>query len=258
VRAAHVRAASLRERTAELGRAAIAAAPVRSLRADLQSSTVGVIAEVKRASPSRGAINSDLRTADQARAYQQGGAFAISVLTEPALFGGSNDDILAARSVTDIPVLRKDFHVEPVQLLEARALGASAALVIVRAVRPSILRELMEAARQIGLELLVEIQNEDELALALSVGAEIIGVNNRNLESLAVDLATMDRLLPLIPQSCIAVAESGIETRADIERAGSHGADAVLVGSVLSGSANPEGTLRSLTGVQRVASARQN
>jgi indole-3-glycerol phosphate synthase len=180
------------------------------------------------------------------------------VLTESALFGGSIDDVIAARAVTDVPLLKKDFHVEPVQLLEARALGCSAALVIVRAVRPSVLAELVEAGRQIGLELLVEVQNEDELALAISVGAEIIGVNNRNLESLAVDLAAMDRLLPLIPRSCIAVAESGIETRAEIERAGSHGADAVLVGSILSGSANPEATLRSLTGVKRVASARQN
>lgn len=258
VRAASVRAASLRERAAELGRAAIGAPPVRSLRSELQGSTVGIIAEIKRASPSLGPINPQLRASDQAAAYHRGGAFAVSVLTEPTLFGGSNDDIIAARSVSDIPVLKKDFHVEPVQLLEARALGCSAALVIVRAVRPSVLGELVEAGKQIGLELLVEVQNEAELDVALSLGAEIIGVNNRNLESLVVDLAAMDNLLPLIPRSCIAVAESGIETRADIERAGSHGADAVLIGSVLSGSANPEGTLRSLTAVKRVASARQN
>ena len=258
VTAAYVRAASLRERAAELGRAAIAAPPVRSLRSELQSSTVGIIAEIKRASPSRGPINSELGAADQAQAYERGGAFAISVLTEPTRFGGSNDDIDAARSAADIPILKKDFHVEPVQLLEARALGCSAALVIVRAVRSSVLAELVQAGKQIGLELLVEVQDEGELDLALSLGAEIIGVNNRNLESLAVDLSAMDRLLPLVPRSCIAVAESGIEARADIERAGSHGADAVLIGSALSGSANPEATLRALTAVKRVASARQN
>ncbi len=258
VAAAHIRASSLRERAAELGRAAIAAPPVRSLRAELQGGTVGIIAEIKRASPSRGVINSRMRTTDQAQAYERGGAFAISVLTEPTRFGGSNEDVIAARSAADIPVLKKDFHVEPVQLLEARALGCSAALVIVRAVHPSTLADLLQAAKQIGLELLVEVRDEVELDLALSSGAEIIGVNNRNLESLAVDLATMDRLLPLIPRSCIAVAESGIETREDIERAGSHGADAVLIGSVLSGSPNPEATLRSLTAVQRVTNARKN
>jgi indole-3-glycerol phosphate synthase len=258
VAAGHTRAATLRERSAELGRAAIAAPPVRSLRAELQRGTVGIIAEVKRASPSRGPINPELRAADQALAYDRGGAFAISVLTEPSRFGGNPDDIVAARSATDIPILKKDFHVEPVQLLEARALGCSAALIIVRAVDPTALVELLNAGKQIGLELLVEVQNETELDLALAAGAEIIGVNNRNLESLAVDLAAMDRLLPLIPASCAAVAESGIETREDIERAGSYGADAVLIGSVLSGSATPELTLRSLTGVKRVASARQN
>jgi indole-3-glycerol phosphate synthase len=258
VTAAHVRASGLRERAAELGRAAIAAPPVRSLRAELEGATVGIIAEIKRASPSRGVINSELRTTDQAQAYKRGGAFAISVLTEPTRFGGSNDDIIAARSAADIPVLKKDFHVAPVQLLEARALGCSAALVIVRAVDPSTFVELIQCAKQIGLELLVEVRDESELELALSTGAEIIGVNNRNLESLAVDLATMDLLLPLIPRSCIAVAESGIETRADVERAGSHGADAVLIGSVLSSSATPEATLRSLTAVQRVANARKN
>jgi indole-3-glycerol phosphate synthase len=180
------------------------------------------------------------------------------VLTESTRFGGSNDDIIAARSAADIPVLKKDFHVEPVQLLEARALGCSAALVIGRAVPQSVLAELVLTGKQIGLELLVEVQNEFELEVALSLGAELIGINNRDLESLAVDLGVMDRLLPLVPQSCIAVAESGLGTRADVERAGSHGADAVLIGSVLSGSANPEATLRSLTAVKRVAIARQN
>lgn len=254
---AHVRAAALRERSAELGRAAIAAPPIRSLRAELQRGTVGIIAEIKRASPSRGQINAALRAADQALAYERGGALAISVLTEPTRFGGSNADIVAARSAADIPLLKKDFHVEPVQLLEARALGCSAALVIVRGVEPRVLVELIQTGRQIGLELLVEVRDETELDLALSAGAEIIGVNNRNLESLAVDLAVMDRVLPLIPRSCIAVAESGIATRADIERAGLHGADAVLIGSALSGSPSPELTLRSLTAVKRETSARQ-
>ncbi len=157
-----------------------------------------------------------------------------------------------------IPILRKDFHVDPVQLLEARSLGSSAALVIVRAVPPARLAELLETARDIGLETLVEIRNEAELDLALTLGAELIGVNNRDLETLAVDLSTMDRILHLIPRSCVAVAESGIVTRAHVERAASCGADAVLIGGALSASDSPEDALRSLTSVTRVTDARKN
>ena len=213
---------------------------------------------MKRASPSRGPINPGLRAADQAKAYERAGAAAISVLTESTRFGGTNEDLSAARSAVKIPILRKDFHVEAVQLLEARSLGSSAALVIVRAVPPARLAELLETGRDIGLEILVEVRNEVELVLALSLGAELIGVNNRDLETLEVDLTTMDRVLPLIPRSCVAVAESGIVTRADIERAASSGADAVLVGGALSASDSPGNALQSLTGVTRVTNARQN
>lgn len=219
---------------------------------------VGIIAELKRASPSRGAINMSLSASELALAYERGGAVAISVLTEPSRFGGNNDDLVTVRSVVDIPILKKDFHVEPVQLLEARALGSSAALVIARAVPPRRLAELLGVGREIGLEILVEVRDVIELDLALSLGAELIGVNNRNLETLAVDLSTTDRVVPLVPRWCTAVAESGIETRADVERAAANGADAVLVGAALSGAIEPEAALRSLTGVSRAASARKN
>ena len=258
VAAAQIRAEVLLGRTAELSRAAHAAPKVRSLSSALRTTTVGIIAELKRASPSRGAINLSLSAFEQARAYEQGGAVGISVLTEPSRFGGSNDDLVTVCAAVDIPILKKDFHVEPVQLLEARAVGSSAALVIARAVPPRRLAELLQVGGEIGLEILVEVRDAVELELALSLGADLIGVNNRDLETLAVDLSTTDRVIPLVPRSCVAVAESGIATRADVERAAANGADAVLVGAALSVSSEPEAAVRSLTGVARAADARQN
>lgn len=219
---------------------------------------MGIIAEVKRASPSRGAINATLDAAGQARAYERGGAVAISVLTEPTRFGGSNEDLASVRAAVGLPVLKKDFHVAVIQLFEARALGASAALVIARAIPPDRLAEMLAAGREIGLEILVEVRNLAELDLALSFDAELIGINNRDLETLAVDPSTSGRVIPLVPRSALAVAESGIETRADVERAAEAGADAVLVGAALSASPDPEAAVRVLVGVPRSADARQD
>jgi indole-3-glycerol phosphate synthase len=258
VAAAVVRAEALTPRTAELERAAKSVAETPRLRSALDAPSVGIIAEVKRASPSRGVINKSLDAAAQARAYERGGAAAVSVLTEQSRFGGHNDDVLAVRMAVAIPVLKKDFHVEAVQLFEARALGSAAALVIARAVAPSKLAELVLVGRDIDLEIVVEVRNEAELELALSCGADLIGVNNRNLESLAVDRSTIDRVIPLIPKSCRAIAESGFETRADVERAAETGADAILIGSALSASTEAETLVRSLVAVPRVARARQN
>ncbi len=224
----------------------------------MRGKTVGIIAELKRSSPSRGVIDAGLDASKQVRAYERGGAVAVSILTEPTRFGGSNQDLVSARSATGLPILKKDFHVSVVQLLEARALGASAALVIVRAVPPDRLREMLAAARDIALELLIEVRDEVELDLAVSLGAELIGVNNRNLETLAVDSSTGARVIPLVPTSCAAISESGIEKRSDVERVARSGADAVLIGASLSGSPDPESTVRSLTGVPRTAGARKN
>lgn len=258
VSASHARADALRRKAPELERTARAAAATPRLRAALRTDQVAIIAELKRASPSRGAINTDLNASDHASAYERGGAAAISVLTEPDRFGGCNDDLAKVRAAVGIPVLKKDFHIDRVQLLEARTLGSSAALVIVRAVPPARLAELLLVGRDIDLEILVEVRNETELDLALSLGAQIIGVNNRDLETLAVDTSTVDRILSLIPRSCCAVAESGFETRADVERAAASGADAVLVGSVLSRSAEPEEAVRSMAGITRIPDARPN
>ncbi|HEU4748752.1 MAG TPA: indole-3-glycerol phosphate synthase TrpC [Gemmatimonadaceae bacterium] len=255
---AMARVEALQPGAAELERKAESVTPGPRFQTALKGSNVGIIAEVKRASPSKGAINRNLHPGDQALAFERGGAAAISVLTEPTRFEGSNGDLEAVKAAVGIPVLKKDFHVDRLQLLEAKALGSSAALVIVRAIPPRQLAELLVIGREIDLEILVEVRDERELDLALSAGAEIIGVNNRDLETLVIDASTVDRILPLIPPSCWAIAESGFEARADIERAAASGADAILVGSLLSRSADPEATVRSLAGVTRVPDARQN
>jgi indole-3-glycerol phosphate synthase len=212
---------------------------------------VTLLTEVKRRSPSKGAIAETLDAVAQARAYELGGAAGVSVLTEPEHFGGSVDDLRAVRRALGIPVLKKDFHVAPIQLLEARALGASAALLIARALSPERLREMMRVGRELGLELLVEIRDERELERASALDATMIGVNNRNLETLVIDPRTCERVIPLIPVGVVAVAESGVRSRADVERFATCGADAVLVGSVLSAAPDPEAATRALAGVPR-------
>ena len=231
---ARERAAALRARESELSQAASRTDPAPSLSRALRGPRVGVIAEVKRRSPSKGWINAAMSAVWQAQAYEQGGAAAISVLTEPDHFGGSIEDLIEVRSAVAVPVLKKDFHVDPIQLLETKATGASAALLIVRALSPSAFREMIRAALELELETLVEVRDEEELALALEVGSMMIGINNRNLETLAIDSGTSERLLGLIPKSVIAIAESGVSSRADVERLARAGVDAVLVGSSVS------------------------
>lgn len=203
-------------------------------------------------------INRDLDLEAQVVAYEAGGAAAISILTEPMRFGGSNEDLSRARGAVRIPLLKKDFHVETVQILEARALGASAALVIARAVSPSRLAELLSAGTDAGIEILVEVRDERELDLALTLGAGVIGVNNRNLETLEIDPDTSLRILPLIPGDIVAIAESGVRSVQDVERLGRAGANAVLVGTEVSASRDPEAAVRSLTGVMRTTGARKS
>ena len=212
---------------------------------------MALLAEVKRSSPSKGVIAAELDAVQQAHAYQEGGAAGVSVLTEPVHFGGSTADLVAVLQVVRIPALKKDFHVHPVQLLEARALGASAALLIARALAPELLAELMREGAALGLELLVEIRDEAELERAMAGGATMIGVNNRNLETLVIDAATSERIIPLIPASVLAIAESGVRDRSDVERYAAVGADAVLVGSSLSAAQDPVAATRALIGVPR-------
>ena len=222
-----------------------------SLVAGLRGPEVAVVAELKRRSPSRGTINDDLSASWQAAAYVAGGAAAVSILTEPRHFGGSGDDLARVREAVRVPLLKKDFHVDPVQLLEARALGASAVLLIARALDPRRLAALVAESHRLELEVVLEIRTEVELERAVSTGAAIVGVNSRDLESLAIDVRVTERLIPLIPASSIAIAESGLAGPSDVRRVAALGADAVLVGSALSGAADPSAAVRSLTGVRR-------
>jgi indole-3-glycerol phosphate synthase len=245
------RIATLRPHAGELARRAAAAPDPRRFTSALEAPTIGVIAEVKRRSPSAGAIREDLDPATHARAYEQGGAAAISVLTDERHFGGSLDDLSRVARCVNVPVLRKDFILDELQLYEARAAGASAALLIVRALAPERLRALADAARGLALGVLVEVHSEAELDLALAVAPAAVGVNSRDLATFAVDLRLAERLLAHVPDGVPAVAESGIATREDVERMAAAGADLVLVGTSVARTADPEEAVRKLTGVRR-------
>jgi indole-3-glycerol phosphate synthase len=227
------------------------AARAPSMAAALRGPTVGVIAEVKRRSPSAGALSLSESAVELARAYQAGGAAAVSVLTEPDHFGGSLDDLAEVARQVRLPTLRKDFIVDPVQVFEARAAGASAVLLIARILEPARLVELARLAREVGLEVLVEVHRESELHAALLAGPELIGVNARDLDTLAVDPAVVTALLPKVPPDVVAVAESGLASLADLEAVAAAGADAVLVGAALAGADDPAAAVRALLGVGR-------
>lgn len=245
------RAGALVREERSLNAALMAAGQTPSFRAALELPTVAVIAEVKRSSPSKGTINARIDAAAQGRAYERGGAAAISVLTEPSHFGGSPADLMDVRAAVGVPVLKKDFHVHPLQLLEAKAIGASAALLIARALSPTDLASLARDARALELEILVEIRDEAELDRAMAVDAQVIGINNRDLETLRIDPRTAERLLPMIPAEVIAIAESGMHAVQDVAEAARWGADAVLIGSFLSAAPDPEAAVRSLSGIPR-------
>ncbi len=210
---------------------------------------IAVIAEHKRASPSAGVIRSGARLADVVGAYERGGAAALSVLTEETRFAGSLEDLTTARQASALPILRKDFVVDPYQVHEALAAGADAILLIVAALDPGALAELHGLARELGLAALVEVHDRRELDLAGSLGAQLIGINNRNLATLEVDLATTYALLPDVPSGVLVVAESGFSTRAELERLAEAGVDAVLIGEALMRAPEIEAACRRLTGV---------
>jgi len=247
------RAALARPNRAELERLVADLPLPASFARALRRADVAVIAEIKRRSPSKGALAEDLDAAVRAAEYASGGASALSILTEPDEFGGSLQDLAAARDAVTLPLLRKDFLVDEIQLLEARVHGASAVLLIVRALPPSRLEALAAEARNLGLGVLLEVRDERELERALRVPSGVIGVNNRNLETLAIDDAVSARLLSRVPSSRTVVYESGITDVTGVRRAASLGADAVLVGSALSASASPEQAVRALVGVRRVS-----
>lgn len=241
----------LRSRGAALTRAAAAAPRPASFRAALCQSQVAVIAEVKRRSPSAGSIREDLDPVERAQLYASHGAAAISVLTDGPYFGGSLADLAEAARQVPVPVLRKDFILDELQILEARAAGAAAVLLIVRALTPDRLRELVGFARQWGLNALVEVHTPSELSVALEAGSEIIGVNSRDLDNFRIDTQKAWEILGLIPRDRVAVAESGMSTVSDVELAAQGGADAVLIGTVLSAASSPGDLLQAFCGVPR-------
>ena len=210
--------------------------------------TVRIIAEVKRASPSAGAIATGLDAVEQARRYATAGAAAISVLTDGPGFGGSLDDLAAVRGAVPTPLLRKDFVVDRYQLLEARLFGADAALLIVAALPRDTLRRLLEQCGALTLSALVEVHDEREAEIALAAGARIVGVNNRDLRTFAVDLATSERVLPMLPDEVKGVAESGVRTAADARRLRAAGAANLLVGEALVRAEDPGALIREMMG----------
>src|SRR6478735_3431861 len=210
-----------------------------------------VISEVKRRSPSKGALADIPDPASLTQAYARGGAAAISVLTEERRFGGSLDDLRAVRAAVETPILRKDFIVITYQLVEARAAGADLALLIVAALDDETLRRLYDEARELGLTVLVEVHDEPETERAVALGAELVGVNARNLKTLEIHDDMFGKLAPLIPDDRVKVAESGIFSPADVQRFVSEGARAVLVGEALVKDGDPQAAVAAMTGVKR-------
>ncbi len=208
-----------------------------------------VIAEVKRRSPSKGVLADIPDPAELAAAYERGGAAAISVLTEQRRFGGSLSDLRTVRAAVPTPLLRKDFMVTPYQLHESRAAGADLVLLIVAALDQPLLEKLYAEARGLGLTVLVEVHDAEETHRAVDLGAELIGVNARNLKTLDIDADAFARLAPLIPDTCVRVAESGISGPADVQRYAEQGANVVLVGEALVKDGDPEEAVRSMRGL---------
>lgn len=225
----------------------LASAPARDFEGALRGGRPAVIAEVKRASPSAGAI-ADRDASELSRAYEAAGAAAISVLTEARSFGGSLSDLRAVHATVGLPVLRKDFLVHPAQLIEARAHGADAALLIAAALSENELEAMTAAAADLGLGALVETHSDLDLERALAAGARVIGVNSRDLETLEVDAERALALVRRVPEDRVAVVESGIATRGQVVLAAEAGASAVIVGEALMRAADPGAKLRELLG----------
>lgn len=205
-----------------------------------------LIAEIKRSSPSAGSLAREVKVSQRAGAYQRGGAAALSVLTDEKFFGGSLQDLVEARACCGLPVLRKDFIIRPSQIYQARAAGADAVLLIAAALSKAALSELLDLARELGMTPLIEVHNQGELRPVLDLGPELVGINNRDLKTLRIDLNTCLRLRPLIPSGVTVVAESGVGSPQDIAKLRAGGLDAFLVGTSLMRADDPEEAVRAL------------
>lgn len=225
---------------------AVAAYAPKDFAGALRKPQLAVIAEMKHRTPSMGVLTDDYRPADLAHAYAEGGAAAISVLTHMAGFGGRIDHIRAVRAATNLPILRKDFVTDPYEVAEARACGADAVLLIVAALQPEQLKDLVALTMSRGVAAVVEAHDEREASAALEAGAKIVGVNHRDLRTFEVDLGLTERLRKVVPKDVVLVAESGIHSAADAKRMREAGADAILVGELLMRSGDPAAQIREL------------
>jgi indole-3-glycerol phosphate synthase len=235
----------------ELERRAAAVEP-RPFSEALARPGTSLVAEYKRRSPSAGAIGEEASVEGVAAAYERGGAAALSVLTEEEHFGGSLADLERARAAVEIPILRKDFHLDRYQLYEAKIAGADAVLLVVRALALEELEALYAEARGLELDALVEVHTEAELAAALELDVDVIGINNRDLDDFSVDIQRTFDLLPDIPAGKTVVSESGIDSRRDVEALEQVGVDALLVGEALMRAPDPEAAVRELTGEEEL------
>jgi indole-3-glycerol phosphate synthase len=220
----------------------------RALDAKVAAGGYGLIAEVKKASPSKGLIRADFDPPAHARAYEAGGAACLSVLTDAPYFQGHEDYLVAARAAVSLPIIRKDFMVDPWQVLESRAIGADAVLIIVAALSDQQMQEIEEVALGLGMDALVEVHNKDELERALALKSRLIGVNNRNLKDFTVDFARTYELVGRAPAGCTFVAESGLGSKADLDAMADHGVRCFLVGESLMRQQDVEAATRALIG----------
>ncbi len=221
---------------------------VAALQSRVDRGQAAVIAEIKKASPSKGIIRENFDVVEIAKSYQVGGACCLSVLTDQDFFQGHEDYLVAARAACELPIIRKDFIVDPYQVVEARAIGADCILLIVAALEDEALAELHSQARSLGMDVLVEVHDRDELERALRLDLELVGINNRDLRTFDTSLDTTIQLLGLIPAGCLVVTESGIHTRDDVARMRQHGVHAFLVGEAFMRKPDPGQGLQELFG----------